>query len=105
MICPPAGVLQQVLGGFGNYQRYIPGRHFIKCEPGGEPLSDAPHPRGIRLFLYSNAGVYQETAPDEDYFQRVIVTRVPSPTLESRSNSLQSRFAPLKPRPRPVPVE
>ena len=37
------------------------------------------------------------------YLQRVIVTRVPLPGVDSISNSLTSRFAPPKPRPIPFP--
>ncbi len=39
-----------------------------------------------------------------NYFQRAIVTRVPSPGLDWMANSLQRRREPLRPRPRPPPV-
>src|ERR1700733_38600 len=37
------------------------------------------------------------------HFQRVTVTRVPSPTIESNSNSLTRRRAPVSPNPKPWP--
>ena len=37
------------------------------------------------------------------YFQRVITTRVPSPTRDALSNSFTRRLAPPSPRPRPFP--
>ncbi len=37
------------------------------------------------------------------HFQRVMVTRVPTPTCESSSNSLTKRRAPVRPSPKPWP--
>src|SRR5688572_12352504 len=48
-------------------------------------------------------GCFHRTSSTDPYFHRMIVTRVPPPTLVSMSNSFTRRFAPVSPMPRPVP--
>src|ERR1700733_14872196 len=48
-------------------------------------------------------GLHRALPRSHGYFQRVMVTRVPTPTVDSISNSLTRRLLPVKPKPGPVP--
>ena len=102
---PRAGVLEQVGRQLGRDERDPPGLRLV------EPARLARSPARRRAWP---TWLGSATATDRValasrmrsiYFQRaIVISRVPRPTAESISNSLDSRFAPLRPRPRPPPV-
>ena len=90
-----AAVLQKVGGQFGDDDRHLvdPRRR----QPDAT-RKIAYQPTGLgNLAGFGDGGEHPQV-------QRASVTTVPCPGVDVMSNSLHSRLAPLRPRPRPPPV-
>jgi hypothetical protein len=90
-------VLEEVGRELGDHERQDPGGRRVHVpHQGGRP---APGVGDVALVPDRQ----REVRGHHD-LHRVIVTRVPWPTVETISNSLESFLAPLSPSPRPPPV-
>ena len=94
------GVLEQVTAQLGGEQGGAPGIGGVEVVLFGQPLGD---PAGVAdlavVFDQQDLG----DASLNVHVHRVMVIRVPAPTVLSSSNSSTSRLAPVSPRPRPLP--
>ena len=90
-------VLDKVRRKLGGNEPGTIGIGFAKTELRREGARREAHGRRLALFDDLDRSVRR-------YFHLVITTRVPQPRLDLMSNSLVSRLAPDRPRPRPPPV-
>ncbi len=90
-------MLDNVCSRFHHADQHLPAPHFVEACFRNQLLRHAARLGALAGFFYWK--------PDRrhPYFHLTMETRVPSPTFDQISNSCDSRFAPLSPKPIPLP--
>src|SRR6185437_4914298 len=99
----PTGMLDQIRRQLRCDYSYATHLGDIKVVCLGHALRNAPALADLAWFFDPYVRLRAAFEHANGHFQRVMTTRVPSPTVDSMWNSLTRRRAPVRPNPKPVP--